>query len=1074
MRPLNDRYTIGTCIGRGGVGEVYEGRQVALDRPVAIKVLRDALTQNAAATARFEREARTAGLLNHPNIVTVYDVDRSADGARFVVMERLHGRTLADRLEGGALPVAEALDIGWQIVRGMGAGQGVGLVHRDLKPENVFLTESGHVKVLDFGLATLLERPEEAADPPPAPDEAAQALQMSPRITRPGALLGTPRYMAPEQVLGWGVDHRTDLYAFGVILYEMLAGQTPFTGPQARDFMRQHLHQPPRPLAEAAPTVPPGLCAVVERLLEKSPSDRFADWAGLAEALRRVEPVASVTAAPAAAPSAAPPSPTPPVELESLPAEPYRFLHPFTAATSSIFFGRDRDAARFRALWEEPDAAPLLVLTGASGVGKTSFLAARVLPGLEDTGHRVLRVRGGAHPLDALAQQAARLLRHAEGASLTVLCDALHAAEGRPVALVVDQAEEVLTAGTPGDVRAFQAGLAALLGAGRQRVRVLLSLREDFLGPLLRALDPLPVDGIARTLPLRPLDGADIAEALAGPGRAGLPVRYRPFTFERGLLDEIVNDLLADGSGEVAPRAQAVGARLWEMVARDADPLVIRRAHYRDRLGGARGILARILDEAVSGFNPADQGVAKELLRALTHLPGSPTSRPAPEHELVGLAVDADRRRAILRRLEDRWRVIQGFADPRWPGERGYRIAHEALIGRIQEYGEEGSERNRARQVLFQGLGLWLQGGRRDEDLLSEPHVELVQRHLNELVLRGQEARTFFERSLQRHNDGWMRRLQEQRRAELRRGVQLTLLPASLMLAGFLVGQALAGFVSLRVAGVHLLSTLSVPRANLVGSRLREADLRGVRLRGARLDGSDLRDTRFEGANLEQASLLDVQLAGARFDGADLRGAIVRASRAVDASFRDADLRQSRLTGDFDGARFDGALFDATTEIASGIQLVGALGPDGTAPGLVAAGLDRGPLDLSRLSAPGADFSGANLDDSSLIEADLAGARLDGAQLARCRLGGARLPRARLRGATLTAGSARGADFREADLRDARLSGTDFTGARFDGAELCGAQLDGAVLESASFTGARACPGTVFPGSSPPAGLAAP
>ena len=1073
MRPLNDRYTIGTCIGRGGVGEVYEGRQVALDRPVAIKVLRDALTQNAAATARFEREARTAGLLNHPNIVTVYDVDRSLDGARFVVMERLHGRTLAERLEGGALPVAEALEIGWQIVRGMGAGQGVGLVHRDLKPENVFLTDSGHVKVLDFGLATLLERPEPPPERPASPEEAAAQLQMSPRITRPGALLGTPRYMAPEQVLGWGVDHRTDLYAFGVILYELLAGTTPFTGPQARDFMRQHLHQPPPSLGSVAPAVPPGLCAIVHRLLEKSPSDRFTDWADLAEALRRAEPSAPPSAGTVAAP-APPTNPTPPSELEALPAEPYRFLHPFTAATSTIFFGRDRDAARFRALWEEPDAAPLLVLTGASGVGKTSFLAARVIPGLEDTGHRVLRVRGGAHPLEALAQQAARLLRHAEGASLTVLCDALQAAEGRPVALVVDQAEEVLTAGSPADVRAFQAGLAALLGVGRQRVRVLLSLREDFLGPLLRALDPLPVDGLARTLPLRPLDGADIAEALAGPGRPGLPVRYRPFTFERGLLDEIVDDLLADGSGEVAPRAQAVGARLWEMVARDADPLVIRRLHYRDRLGGARGILARILDEAVAGFSPADQGVAKELLRALTHLPGSPTSRPAPEHELVGLAVDAERRRAILRRLEDRWRVIQGFAEPRWPGERVYRIAHEALIGRIQEYGEEGSERNRARQVLFQGLGLWLQGGRRDEDLLSEPHVELVQRHLNELVLRGPEARTFFERSLQRHNDGWMRRLQEQRRAELRRGVQLTLLPASLMLAGFLVGQALAGFVSLRVAGVHLLSALSVPRANLVGSHLREADLRGLRLRGARLDGSDLRDTKLDGANLEQASLLDVELAGARLDGADLRGAIVRAARAVDASFRDADLRQASLAGDLDGARFDGAIFDTSTTLAGRTRLDGALGPDGHAPGLVAAGLDRGPLDLSRLVAPGADLSQAVLDDSSLTEADLTEARLDGARLSRARLGGAVLRRASLRGVTLTGSSARSADFRGADLRDAHLSGTDFTGARFDGAALCGARLDGAVIESASFQGATTCPGTVFPSASPPPGLAAP
>ncbi|CAN0458704.1 unnamed protein product, partial [Ectocarpus fasciculatus] len=160
--------------------------------------------------------------------------------------------------------------------------------------------------------------------------------------------------------------------------------------------------------------------------------------------------------------------------------------------------------------------------------------------------------------------------------------------------------------------------------------------------------------------------------------------------------------------------------------------------------GGARGILARLLDEAISDLELADQGVVKELLRALTHLPGSQTSRPAPESELIGHA-DRDRRVAVLRRLENRWRVIQGFTDPRWPLERTYRITHEALVARIQQYGEEGSARDRARQIFHHGLTLWLQGGKSGEDLLPEHHFDAVQRHIEDLVLRTPDERQFYE-----------------------------------------------------------------------------------------------------------------------------------------------------------------------------------------------------------------------------------------------------------------------------------------------------------------------------------------
>jgi serine/threonine protein kinase len=212
-------YEIVAAIGAGGMGEVYRARDPRLGREVAIKVLPASFSADAERLSRFEQEARATAALNHPNILAVFDIGTDA-GAPYVVSELLEGETLRERLAAGPFPVRKAIDHGIQIARGLGAAHEKGIVHRDLKPENIFVTDDGHLKILDFGLAKLT-RPEGS----PA---ATSNVPTTPVQTQNGMVLGTLGYMAPEQVRGLAADHRADIFAFGAVLYEMLSGSAHF------------------------------------------------------------------------------------------------------------------------------------------------------------------------------------------------------------------------------------------------------------------------------------------------------------------------------------------------------------------------------------------------------------------------------------------------------------------------------------------------------------------------------------------------------------------------------------------------------------------------------------------------------------------------------------------------------------------------------------------------------------------------------------------------------------------------------------------------------------------------------
>jgi len=268
-------YEILAPLGAGGMGEVYRARDTRLDREVAVKVLPAHLSHDADARARFEREAKAVAALSHPNILAIHDFGLEG-GTAYAVTELLEGETLRDKLDGSPLSARKTIEIALQIAHGLSAAHEKGVVHRDLKPENLIVTHDGRVKILDFGLAKV---------EPPVSAESGSHVPTRHIATQPGTALGTPGYMSPEQVRGRTVDERTDLFAFGAILYEMLSGSRAFERDSAADTMSAILKEDPPELSQTGKSFPPGLERIVHHCLEKNPQQRFQSARDIAFAL---------------------------------------------------------------------------------------------------------------------------------------------------------------------------------------------------------------------------------------------------------------------------------------------------------------------------------------------------------------------------------------------------------------------------------------------------------------------------------------------------------------------------------------------------------------------------------------------------------------------------------------------------------------------------------------------------------------------------------------------------------------------------------------------------------------------
>jgi predicted ATPase len=407
-------YEIVSPLGAGGMGEVYRARDTRLDRDVAIKVLPERLAADRERLTRFEREARSASALNHPNVVTIYDVGEEGS-VFYIAMELVEGKTLRELIAGGALPLRDLLQIGSQAAEGLARAHSSGILHRDLKPDNLMVSEDGFVKILDFGLAKVSDS---SAEP---------QKTISRELTESGAVMGTVPYMSPEQAAGRPLDFRSDQFSLGCVLYEMATGKRAFDRDTAAETLAAIIREEPEPIGSLNARVPAPLCWIVERCLAKDPDQRYASTRDLARDVVAVRDRF----------------------LEASPQA--RLARPVNLpAQRTTFVGRARERAALKELLGQPDAS-VVTLTGPGGIGKTR-LALEVAREIADD------FRGGVHlvPLapvndpDAIAATISQVLGVREGTSgtpLTALREYLHHAAARDrMLLLLDGFEHLMAA----------------------------------------------------------------------------------------------------------------------------------------------------------------------------------------------------------------------------------------------------------------------------------------------------------------------------------------------------------------------------------------------------------------------------------------------------------------------------------------------------------------------------------------------------------------------------------------------------------------------------------------------------
>jgi len=605
-----NQYEIIRKLGEGGMGAVFLARDTRLGRRVAIKFLS---STDPELTKRFVIEARATARVEHENIVSIYEVGEWG-GHPFMVLQFLQGNELSKVIpRGKPMPVPRVVEIMMPVLRALAYAHSEGIVHRDLKPDNIFITDGGVTKVLDFGIAKVVQGDDKTSDgEAKLTREDLAALGPDKGMTRHGAVMGTMPFMSPEQ---WGngiaIDHTSDIWAVGVMMYIMLSGRHPLYPLSGHELMvTAFLDEPMPKLKEKAPDLSKEICDLVDKALEKEKGKRWPDALAL---LRALEPLLSARTG---------------VKLLSSEDSPYAGLAAFQEDDAGRFFGRSRETA---AMTQRLRERPLMGVIGPSGIGKSSFLRAGVVPALKGSGDNweIKVIRPGTEPLMALAglltnsgsatssnikddievqQKMADRLRKEPGYLGTALRRTARR-EKKNLLLFIDQFEELYTLVPDQDERlAYTACVAAAADDPTSPMRVVVSMRSDFLDRCTEDLNFM--NELSQGLFfLTPMTREGMREALA------LPAEMAGYKFEK---DEMINEMLdhlASTSGAL-PLLQFTADMLWG--ERDPTRKVLTEKSYRN-LGGISGALATHAERVIEQTSPEQRTMVRALfLRLVT------------------------------------------------------------------------------------------------------------------------------------------------------------------------------------------------------------------------------------------------------------------------------------------------------------------------------------------------------------------------------------------------------------------------------------------------------------------------
>jgi len=666
-----NQYEMIKMIGEGGMGTVFLARDLRLGRRVAIKFLQ---SNQPELTQRFLVEARATARCQHDNIVVIYEVGEH-NNSPYMVLEFLNGKPLTETIKDGQrLPYTRVVEIMMQVLKALDCAHGQGIVHRDLKPDNIFMMDSGTVKVLDFGIAKVLEAQTAAgavmssgAIRMPSPLELATGSNNA--LTRHGTIMGTLKYMSPEQ---WGIgieiDHLSDVWACGVLLHRMICGRHPLHPLDGNQLVVTAMLELPMPsMTEAAPPdVPRELIQIVDRCLLKNKEQR---WQSVAELMHALEPFM--------------PGRGRDVQLQ-IDESPYAGLSSFQEADAGKFFGRNREIAGMVTRIRDQ---PLMAVVGSSGVGKSSFVRAGLVPALKRSGEQweTLVIRPGRKPMEALGQIISPMVATAanladeldeqkklveklrkEPGHLGHLLRGRARRDSRRIMLFVDQFEELYTQVTDPEERlAFTACLSAVADDATSPLRVVLSIRSDFLDRV--AEDQQFVGELTQGLFF-----------LGPPNREGLrdailqPAELAGFKFELAATVDDMLDHLETTPGAL-PLLQFAASKLWEN--RDIARRMLTHQSYA-AMGGVAGALASHADRVVQEMGPQRSALIRAILLRL--VTPERTRAIVPMDELKELSREVGEVQRLVEQMVDaRLLVVQNLE-----GGKGVtvEIVHESLI----------------------------------------------------------------------------------------------------------------------------------------------------------------------------------------------------------------------------------------------------------------------------------------------------------------------------------------------------------------------------------------------------------